>query len=197
MKNKLYVLKKMIAYCALSTFFGACAQDEQSIGLMVHPHVQTTVVPLTRKECKKTLGKNLLKYGYVPLSIQIYNDSDDVLFFRASTFTVPLEQIDDVLFRVSHDAVLTTYLTVAASAIYFWPAIIPSVGLGAWMTWDNARVARKMREEVIEHDTTFQIFPYEKISKTILISAGSCPGQGMFTLFNLHKKTFVPCTFAI
>lgn len=175
------------------------SQDQASgvVGLRLHPSVSTTVRPLNRLESKRTLGKNIIKYGYVPVTIEFYNNSDDVYLFRASTLNLPIEKKSDVLDAVSHNAFWITYLGVGISAIYFWPGIIPSVGVGAWMSYRNTVVARKFEQNVIEKDSSFELLPYERFQKTIILHASACPAQGTFSLFNLHTKEFVPVNFAL
>lgn len=188
----------MLGVCVFFVGSGfAPDQSQEPVALKVHPAINASVRPLERLECKKILGKNIIKYGYIPVSLEFYNDSDDVYLFRAASIPCPIERVNDVLNAVCHQALLTTYLTVGLSAIYFWPAIIPSIGLGAWMAWDNNRVAQKCAREVIEKDSSFEILPYERVQKVIIVHASACPVEGTFTLFNIHTKAFVPCRFAI
>ncbi len=149
------------------------------------------------KECSQAFGKNVISAGYQPINLTIINNSDDLLILRSTSITLPLENTHTVLYAAQHPTFWTTFLTSAVSALYFWPALVPSVGVGLWMSWDNARINKRIKAAILEHEKVVEIFPCEQITKTLFVARDAVPATCSLYLFNVHKKTFIPYTVTL
>lgn len=148
-------------------------------------------------ESKARFGKNLLSYGYQPLSLTIYNDSDDALLLRASSIDLPLETGFDTA-KSSHTPTLA-YTAVPAylAGLFFWPALIPVAGAGFWMMANNQQLTRAITAQSFEGDMGVEILPYERMSKVLLVKSENLAQSFSLHLFNIHKKIFIPFTITI
>src|SRR5579872_1938683 len=107
-------------------------------------HVVVRVAQLDADDCKRRFGKNLLSYGYQPLVLTIYNDSDDAFLLRASSIDLPLESAYDVAQISRIPIVAYTAAPAYAAGLFFWPALIPVIGAGMYMASCNRTVAAKL-----------------------------------------------------
>lgn len=154
------------------------------------------VAQLNKADCKRRFGKNLLSYGYQPLLLNIYNNSDDALLIRASSIDLPLESAYEVANIVRLPVFAFTAAPAYAAALFFWPAIIPVIGAGMWMGAHNRSVAQKLQQIALEGDQAIEILPYERMQRVLFVSAAA-PDTFCLHLFNMHQKTFIPFTITI
>lgn len=160
-------------------------------------NIQVAMQVMDAKECSKAVGKNVISAGYQPITLTIINNSEDLLILRSTSITLLLENAPTVMHAVQHPTFWTTFLTTSVSALYFWPALVPSVGVGLWMSWDNARINKKIKATILEHDKVVEIFPCEQITKTLFVAVDAVPEHCVLYLFNVHKKTFIPYTITL
>lgn len=148
-------------------------------------------------ESKARFGKNLLSYGYQPLSLTVYNDSDDALLFRASSIDLPLETGYDTAKSAHTPTLAYTAVPAYLAGLFFWPALIPVAGAGFWMMSNNQQLTRNVAAQSFEGDMGVEILPYDRMSKVLLVKSGNLPPSFSLHLFNIHKKIFIPFTIAI
>lgn len=153
---------------------------------------------VTAKESKKHFGKNLIKYGYQPIIIELYNNSDDVLLWRASSFDKQLQTSGKVYEDTKIPTLQITGYSALLAGIFFWPALIPVAGAGLWMASKNIQVSQAIETQILEGDIAFEILPYEYTRKVIFLQEEilnpNATNKITFHLFNLHQKSFIPCT---
>ena len=156
--------------------------------------VELKVLKLDSDDCHKYFGKNLISSGYQPLSLTIYNDSDDALLLRASSIDLPLENADSVA-RAAHIPTLAITLVPAYFAgVFFWPALVPVAAAGFFMASSNHALDNKVAAFALESDHAVEILPYERITRTIFVATDVSADEFSLHLFNVHKKSFIPFT---
>jgi hypothetical protein len=193
--HKLYLTTLLLSLCLL--IFGASQHTPQTNTIPAPGTIHVTAHKMTSKECSKIFGKNFISYAYQPITLTIYNDSDDVLLLRSASINMPLEQADTIIDATKHPVFWTTSLTTFLSAIYFWPAIIPSLCLGMWMKWNNTKLANKVSHGLLEEDMAIEILPYEQATRTFFVASHAVPDSCNFHLFNIDQKTFIPYNIAL
>jgi len=160
----------------------------------LHTPVEISLKKLNGAESKERFGKNLLNAEIQPIELIIQNDSPDLLLLRPSSINLPLEKAQQVIAAAKHEVFFTTLSTASVSAIYFWPAMIPSLGLGLWLYWDNLTFEQRVKEHILSADVALEIFPYERISKTFFVRMNNPIETCSLYLFDVHDKSFIPHT---
>lgn len=191
MKSIRVLLVSMIALASI--VYAPEVSEEDRRGLLPAP-VEISLKKLDSTESKERFGKNLLKAGIQPIELIIQNDSPDLLLLRPSSINLPLEKASQVIAAAKHEVFFTTLSTASVSAIYFWPAIIPSLGLGLWLHWDNLTFEQRIKEHILSADVALEIFPYERVSKTFFVRMNSPIETCSLYLFDVHDKSFIPHT---
>ncbi len=156
--------------------------------------LELRVERLSSVDTHKQFGRNLMKYGYQPIKITIINDGDDLLFLRAASIDLSLVAAHEVCRATAVPVLGVLCVPAYLSALFAWPALIPIIGLGAWLTARNQHVKGKIRERLLAADKAVEILPFERIERTIFVPTGTCIDQFTLHLFNVHEKTFEPFT---
>lgn len=160
----------------------------------------SVVISMTRlsaaESCKK-FGRNLIKHGYQPYTIAITNESDDQLFFRASSIDLPLAGIHDIYTHIHYSAVGLTIAPFYLAALFAWPLVFPVVGAGVWIAMRNKQVQDTINEEFFGQDKALEILPFERITRTFFISVFDRKDQFSLHVFKRNAKIFVPFTIRL
>ncbi len=192
--NRMIISMALVATLQLHTMQAQQVALDSNVYEQTRDNVTITATKITGKEVKRQFGRNLVAYGFQPIAITLYNDSDDALLLRASSFDVPLERAQTVIETVQIPTLWYTVVPACYAGIYFWPALIPIAGAGYWMSSRNTSMANKVQAQVFEGDNAVEILPYEQLTKVIFVRNEGYQDEISFHIFNMHKKSFVPFT---
>lgn len=186
----------LMSIIALSSIVYVDAQERagQSHRGSIFTPVEISLKKLDGAESKERFGKNLLNAEIQPIELVIQNDSPDLLLLRPSSINLPMEKAPQVVAAAKHEVFFTTLSTASVSALYFWPAMIPSLGLGLWLYWDNLTFEQRIKEHILSPDVALEIFPYERVSKTFFVRMSTSINTCSLYLFDVHDKSFIPHT---
>jgi hypothetical protein len=156
--------------------------------------VELKVLKMDADDSHKYFGKNLISKGYQPLSLTIYNDSDDALLLRASSIDLPLETADTVASTAHIPTIALTLIPAYFAGVFFWPALIPVAAAGFFMAASNHTLDNKVGSSALEADHAVEILPYERVTRTIFVANDTSIDEFSLYIFNVHKKSFIPFT---
>jgi hypothetical protein len=158
--------------------------------------VEVAVEMLTKSQMKELFGVDFLNYGFVPLSLTINNKTSDALLLRGQSIHLPLEEPYRVAEAAHYSTLSTTLLTTYLSVLFFWPAVLPSLGGGYYMSRTNAAITHSVCEHGLADDDSLDVLPYEQATKVVFVPVDSFTPQFRMHLFNVHEKSFIPFTIA-
>lgn len=159
--------------------------------------VLISVSRLNAQESCNQFGRNLIKFGYQPYTITITNESDDQLFFRASSIDLPLVSASDMRQNTGYSCVGLSIVPLYLAALYAWPLVFPVLGAGVWIAIRNKQVKEKIHEQFLGEDKAIEILPFERISRTIFVPLYELQDQFNLHIFKRDTKTFVPFTIRL
>lgn len=191
-KNKFALLGLLCLGTALAHYLYS-ADVARAKAEVYHPSVSFDL--LTADQSSLKFGHNIIAQGYQPITITITNSSPQVLLLRSSSISLPLEKANVIIDATQHSTMLTSCCTITLSAVFFWPAIVPSIGVGIWMAWDNDRTQKKIAAAILQDNDTLTILPYEQLTKTIFVANDALKDTCSLHLFNIDTKEFIPYSF--
>jgi len=157
--------------------------------------VVVRVRKLDSSESRAQFGSNLIRHGYQPLLLSIYNKSeDDIVLLRASSLDIPLARARDVALASEVPIIPVIAAPAYLSAIFLWQALLPIAGLGIWLGVHNHGVKSRIYERVLDGDKGIEILPCERITRTIFVPVDCDATHFSLHLFKVHEKSFVPFT---
>lgn|GEM_PF-5496925 len=157
--------------------------------------VEVEMMPAT--QIKENFGVNLLNYGIVPITLTIDNQTPDALLLRGQSVHITLEDPYKVAEMAHYNTLLFTTSSAYLSCVFFWPALLPSLGAGIYMSHANKTVTHSVCSQGFADEDSLDILPYEQVSRVLFVSAKDFVSNFRMHLFNVHAKTFVPFTVAL
>ena len=146
---------------------------------------------------QEEFGVNFLSYGIVPILLTVDNQTSDVLLLRGQSIHASLQDPYTVAQMGHYDTLLLTTSSSYLSFLFFWPALLPSLGAGAYMSHANRTLTNTVCSQGFADEDSLDILPYEQISRVLFLSAHDFTANFRMHLFNVHAKTFVPFTVAL
>jgi len=193
------VLIAVLGLCAIIGFSGCSKRWLTSHKRDYAPQYQETkegvslrVRMVSPKESRERFGANLIYRGYQPLTLTIYNNTDDALLLRASSIDLPLERAKNVARSAHLNTFAITVAPACFSAIFYWPALIPVIGSGLWVASRNRTIMRKTKFSSLEGDAAIEILPHERVCRDIFVKVDAFSHFFSLHLFNVHQKSFIP-----
>lgn len=154
-KTTVSAIATLLAPCLL--FIGGCAKyNSQRLRplqpAMIAQNAQEQVTfnykALSKRECRKFLGKNVIKSGYQPVQITIENDSNRTLLFSPSDIsikTVPAE----IVARKVYDRTTTRIVGWGISGLFIWPFLIPAIVDPIWSCEANQKLLLDYEDKAV------------------------------------------------
>lgn len=139
--------------------------------------ISISIKSLTAEESKKYLKADLLKSGYVPLSVSIENQSSDDYLIRPELISLPLVESSKIASVIKRSS-LPASIGLKIAGFIFWPFSIPSTMHGIKTLQDHQKMKRDLsiksvKEELIPPYTTMnRVFfvPSEKSQESFSVS---------------------------
>ena len=159
--------------------------------------VQVEVEIMPDNQIKEIFGVNFLKSGIVPIVLTIDNQTSDALLLRGQSVHLALEDPYKVAEMVQYNTLLITASSAYLSCIFFWPALLPSLGAGVYMAHANKVITNSVCSQGFADEDSLDILPYEHISRVLFVPINDFMFNFRLHLFNVHAKTFLPFTVAL
>jgi hypothetical protein len=156
--------------------------------------VCVTVKELTTAESKQIFGYDFSGYGYQPIKLSITNKSGTELLLRSNAIDLPLAETADVAQSVHYNAAIWSMVPATYfSVLFFWPALVPTIGAWVWMERENRRVNKTVSECILEPNDAAMILPHERFERIFFVDNQEL-GDGSFlvSLYDPEKKGFIP-----
>jgi len=146
---------------------------------------------LSKQDCKRYLGRDLIKKGYQPVQITVNNQSNKYLLFSPNSISLPCASAEAVASKV-HTSTAARTASYSVGSLFFWPLAIPAVidGCGsktANRELDNDYHAKIAKDQVLQ--------PYSTLNTLIFVPCDSWEDHMDLTL--VDKSTSAPLRFSV
>ena len=200
MKDILNRLTSSAVICLLLAATG-CAKYQATSLVPLHaeftPYAQTqsdvaiAAKALNKSECKRYLGRDVIKKGYQPVQITIDNRSKKHWVFSRQGVSLPCAPADEVA-KLVHTSTAGRATAYGVGGLIFWPLLIPAVldGCGSAAANDQLDAdfdAKAARDEILQ--------PYAQVN-TILFVPRSAYRED-FTITLIDRETQEPVRFEL
>lgn len=192
---------RLLGYSILSSLIimAGCVRRVPTASVGMHAqyvekrdNIELRVERLDVTQTREQFGRNLIRYGYQPIRVTVFNESDDQLFLRAASIDLPIAHMRDVYTTTEVPMLGYMALPAYAAALFAWPLLIPIVGLTGWMGVKNYNVKSAIRKQSLGADKALEILPFERITRMIFVPVDATSDAFSLHLFNVHDKAFVP-----
>lgn len=161
-----------------------CQQEQDGVSVSVE------LMPVSVMASE--FGVNFHQYGFVPLSLTIHNQTPDVLMLRGQSIHTSLEDPLVVAGMAHYNTFFWTSYASYMSCVFFWPALLPSLGGGYYMSQANAAITKNVCASGLSIKDSLDILPFERIYRVLFVPANAFTSNFRMHLFNVHSKAFIP-----
>lgn len=182
-------------------FLTACARYEAEslapIKMEYAPHSQTVkevsvaCKALSKNECKRYLGRDVVEEGYQPVQITVTNDSNRYLLFSTSALSLPCASPDAVAQSV-HTSTWGRAAAYGVGALFLWPLAVPAIVDGVSSSNANLKLDNDYQSKSA-HDQVIQ--PYSTTNAVIFVPTDSFEDHMSITL--IDKASSKPIHFEL
>jgi len=139
---------------------------------------------LSEYECKRHLGRNVLKKGYQPIQICIQNESRTYLLLSPQSINLPLVPPEDVA-REVHTSTVGRATAWGVGGLFIWPLLVPAVVDGVKSSQANQKLdadysGKGMNQCVIQ--------PYTTVNRVVFVPSSEYNGAFRLTLLDKETK---------
>lgn len=140
---------------------------------------------LSRKECKKVLGRNVLAKGYQPVQLFIENHTDKTYLFTKNGVSLPIEDPAEVAKKL-HTSTIARATGYGVAALFFSPVFaVPAIvdGMGSAKAndlLDSDYIAKGSKDQ--------SIYPFSFVNMILFIPCESYQSSFAVTLINESTK---------
>ena len=133
------IRKSGLALACVSLLLSGCASYQAAnlnpllsdIGIQKLQSSDTLPVTVAWKvfdqtDCKQYLDRDVIRKGYVPIQITVYNDSDHPLYINPEEFNVAIVPYRQVTSK-AHTSTVGRVLAYGVPGLFLWPFLIPAV----------------------------------------------------------------------
>ncbi len=139
-------------------------------------------------------------YGYQPVKLSITNKSGTELLLHSHAIDLPLAETADVARSAQYNAALwSTVPATYFSILFFWPALVPTIGALVWMERENDRLNKVVEKYILEPEESAMILPHERFERIFFVENQELYPTAPFliSLYDLEKKGFIPFTVSM
>jgi hypothetical protein len=158
----------------------------------VKDNVEVNVRTLDKHDCKKTFGRDLDACGYQALQLTLFNNSKNTLLLRASDIRLPIERVTTVTENSRFGTMFYSLPSACIAALFFWPALLPMAGIGAWMSHKNHRLVKTLYAMGFDNKDTVELLPFESVSRMVFVANDALPNKFLMRVYNINQKSFIP-----
>ncbi len=152
--------------------------------------VSVSVKKFTVSDCKEYLGRDVIKKGFQPLQITVYNNTDQFLLFSKDGMTLTVASPEEVSKTVETSTVgrATGY---GVAGLFIWPLLIPAVVDGVKSSKANTQLSKDYAQKAINN---MEIIPYATATGIVFVPVSQMRENFTITLVNrdTHEKYAFP-----
>lgn len=157
------------------------AQEQQQVMLAVKK--------LTPADCAYIFNVNSIACGYQPIQFTVKNFSQNSVLLNPAMIGLQIVSPKKVAQKCHWKTKELVGITGIASAIFFWPTLIPIAYAGLTMRSQNIKISKKIiQEDMLQNWDTVKVRPMETISKIVFVEAGYAPSTFNVSLFSKETK---------
>jgi hypothetical protein len=120
----------------------------------------------SKKDCKRYLDRNVIKYGYQPVQITITNNSDKTLHFSRKRISLTTVDVDEVAEKAYTNTAGRSIGYGVGAYLLFWPLAIPAIVDGIGSSKANEKLSNDYNRKIL-HDQP--INPFETVNGLIFV----------------------------
>jgi hypothetical protein len=142
---------------AVRSLPAATPLEQQTLSFSYHVY--------NKQDCDTYLDRNVIKKGYQPISITIYNNSSQTVHFCPTNITLPCVPAEEVAHAV-HTSSINRAVGYGIPGLFIWPLLVPAIV----DTVKSEKANKKLDIDFARKSLRAQIIrPYDTINGLIFV----------------------------
>lgn len=139
-----------------------------------------------KADCRKYLGRDVLKKGYQPIQITICNNTDESYVISPSSFSLPVAPVELVAQRVHTSTVGRAVGYGAAAWLTCGLLVIPAIVDGIGSAEANEQLDIDFASKTLSLDGVLR--PHQVLNGIVFVAKGTFTEDFTFALMNAESK---------